>query len=124
VPLHLIMDNYGTPKKQEVRTWLKKHLRFVLPFVPSSSSLAKLIVMGLRHPPQPCSGFGCFTSGTLLPLPGRPSFRDGEDSPLNDYGVAVLHESEQLGVVIDLSHMGTARQFSTFCGEPACLSGM
>jgi hypothetical protein len=25
VPLHLVMDNYGTHKKQEVRTWLKKH---------------------------------------------------------------------------------------------------
>jgi hypothetical protein len=34
VPLHLVMDNYGTHKKLEVRTWLKKHPRFVLHFVP------------------------------------------------------------------------------------------
>jgi hypothetical protein len=25
VPLHLVMDNYGTHKKEEVHTWLKKH---------------------------------------------------------------------------------------------------
>src|SRR5499425_2352653 len=42
VPLHLVMDNYGTHKKQEVRTWLKKHPRFVLHFVPTSSSWLNL----------------------------------------------------------------------------------
>jgi hypothetical protein len=34
VPLHRVMDNYGTHKKPEVQSWLKKHSRFVLHFVP------------------------------------------------------------------------------------------
>jgi transposase len=43
VPLHLVMDNYGTHKKEEVQTWLKKHPRFVLHFVPTSSSWLNLV---------------------------------------------------------------------------------
>jgi len=43
VPLHLVMDNYGTHKEQEVRNWLKKHPRFVLHFVPTSSSWLNLV---------------------------------------------------------------------------------
>src|ERR1700751_6197466 len=43
VPLHLVMDNYGTHKKEEVRAWLKKHPRFVLHFVPTSSSWLNLV---------------------------------------------------------------------------------
>ena len=33
VPLHLIMDNYGTHKHEKVRMWLKRHPRFVPHFV-------------------------------------------------------------------------------------------
>jgi transposase len=43
VPLHLVMDNYGTHKTAEVRTWLKKHPRFVCHFVPTSSSWLNLV---------------------------------------------------------------------------------
>ena len=43
VPLHLVMDNYGTHKKPEVRAWLKRHPRFVLHFVPTSSSWLNLV---------------------------------------------------------------------------------
>jgi transposase len=38
VPLHLIMDNYGTHKHAKVKAWLKRHPRFVSHFVPTSSS--------------------------------------------------------------------------------------
>ncbi len=41
--LHLVMDNYGTHKHQRVRTWLKRHPRFVLHFVPTSSSWLNLV---------------------------------------------------------------------------------
>ncbi len=37
IPLHLVMDNYGTHKHEKVRNWLKRHPRFVLHFVPTSS---------------------------------------------------------------------------------------
>ena len=42
-PLHLIMDNYGTHKTPEVKLWLEKHPRFVIHFVPTSSSWLNLI---------------------------------------------------------------------------------
>ena len=43
VPLHLVMDNYGTHKHENVRAWLKRHPRFVLHFVPTSSSWLNLV---------------------------------------------------------------------------------
>ena len=43
VPLHLILDNYGTHKHEKVRGWLQRHPRFELHFVPTSSSWLNLI---------------------------------------------------------------------------------
>jgi transposase len=43
VPLHLVMDNYGTHKHPRVQTWLQRHPRFVPHFVPTSSSWLNLI---------------------------------------------------------------------------------
>ena len=42
VPLHLVMDNYGTHKHPRVQAWLKRHSRFVPHFVPTSSSWLNL----------------------------------------------------------------------------------
>ena len=36
--LHLVMDNYGTHKHPKAKAWLARHPRFVLHFVPTSSS--------------------------------------------------------------------------------------
>src|SRR5207248_2845081 len=36
--LHLVLDNYGSHKTPEVQKWLKRHGRFVLHFIPTSSS--------------------------------------------------------------------------------------
>jgi transposase/DNA-binding XRE family transcriptional regulator len=41
--LHLILDNYGTHGHARVRRWLEKHPRFVLHFIPTSSSWLNLI---------------------------------------------------------------------------------
>jgi transposase len=41
--LHLVMDNYGTHKHPNVQAWLKKHPRFVIHFVPTSSSWLNLV---------------------------------------------------------------------------------
>lgn len=41
--LHLIMDNYSTHKKLEVKQWLEKHPRFNLHFTPTSSSWLNMI---------------------------------------------------------------------------------
>jgi transposase len=43
LPLHLVMDNYGTHKHPNVRAWLKKHPRFIPHFVPTSSSWLNLV---------------------------------------------------------------------------------
>jgi transcriptional regulator with XRE-family HTH domain/transposase len=43
VPLHLVMDHYGTHQHAQVRAWLKRHPRFVLHCVPTSSSWLNLI---------------------------------------------------------------------------------
>ena len=42
-PLHLVLDNYGTHKHANVRTWLQRHPRFVCHFVPTSSSWLNLV---------------------------------------------------------------------------------
>jgi len=49
VPLHLVIDNYGTHKQPEVQSWLKKHSRFVLHFVPTSSSWLNLVERWFRE---------------------------------------------------------------------------
>jgi transposase len=36
--LHLVMDNYGTHKTPQVKRWLKRHPRFKVHFIPTSSS--------------------------------------------------------------------------------------
>jgi len=43
VPLHLIVDNYGTHKHENVRAWLTRHPRFVFHFVPTSSSWLNMV---------------------------------------------------------------------------------
>lgn len=49
VPLHLIVDNYGTHKHPRVQSWLKHHPRFVLHFVPTSSSWLNLVERWFRE---------------------------------------------------------------------------
>ncbi len=41
--LHLIVDNYATHKRPEVRAWLAKHPRFHLHFTPTSASWMNLV---------------------------------------------------------------------------------
>src|SRR5580704_16939750 len=41
--LHLIVDNYSTHKTKQVQNWLKRHKRFKLHFIPTSSSWLNLV---------------------------------------------------------------------------------
>jgi transposase len=43
VPLHLVMDNYGTHTHPSVQAWMKRHPRFLPHFVPTSSSWLNLV---------------------------------------------------------------------------------
>lgn len=47
--LHLIVDNYGTHKHPKVNAWLKKHPRFHMHFIPTSSSWLNLIERWFRE---------------------------------------------------------------------------
>jgi transposase len=38
MPIHLILDNYGTHKHPDVRQWFDKHPRYHLHFTPTSAS--------------------------------------------------------------------------------------
>ena len=62
VVLHLVMDNYGTHNKPEVRAWLKKHPRFRFHFVPTSSSWLNLVERWFRELSTQCIRRGAFFS--------------------------------------------------------------
>jgi transposase len=47
--LHLVIDNYGTHKHAEVQRWQQEHPRFVVHFVPTSSSWLNLIERWFRE---------------------------------------------------------------------------
>jgi len=47
--LHLIVDNYCTHKHPKVRSWLKRHPRFHMHFIPTSSSWPNLVERWFRE---------------------------------------------------------------------------
>jgi len=47
--LHLIVDNYGTHKHPRVQSWLARHPRFHLHFIPTSSSWLNMIERWFRE---------------------------------------------------------------------------
>src|SRR5437762_3986119 len=60
--LHLILDNYGTHGHERVRKWLAKHPRFVLHFIPTSSSWLNLIERWFAELSQKAVRRGAFRS--------------------------------------------------------------
>jgi hypothetical protein len=60
--LHWVMDNSGTHQTAEVRTGLQRHPRFVLPFVPTSSSGWNLVERWFRELTTACVRRGVFCS--------------------------------------------------------------
>lgn len=47
--LHLIVDNYATHKHPGVQSWLRRHPRFVLHFIPTSSSWLNMVERWFRE---------------------------------------------------------------------------
>jgi transposase/transposase-like protein len=47
--LHLIVDNYNTHKHPKVQAWLKRHRRFHIHFIPTSSSWLNLVERWFRE---------------------------------------------------------------------------
>lgn len=62
IALHLILDNYGTHGHERVRRWLAKHPRFVLHFIPTSSSWLNLIERWFEELSQKAVRRGVFRS--------------------------------------------------------------
>lgn len=62
VDLHLILDNYGTHGHERVRAWLAEHPRFVLHFIPTSSSWLNLIERWFAELSQKAVRRGVFRS--------------------------------------------------------------
>ena len=60
--LHLILDNYGPHGHERVRRWLAKHPRFVLHFIPTSSSWLKLVERWFAQLSQQAVRRGAFRS--------------------------------------------------------------
>jgi len=47
--LHLIVDNYGTHKHPRVKSWLQRHPRFHMHFIPTSSSWLNMVERWFRE---------------------------------------------------------------------------
>jgi len=60
--LHLIVDNYSTHKSPLVKRWLKRHSRFHLHFIPTSSSWLNMIERWFRNITDKAIRRGVFTS--------------------------------------------------------------
>jgi transposase len=59
--LHLIVDNYATHKHPQVKQWLRRHPRFHLHFIPTSSSWLNLIERWFREITEKRIRRGSFT---------------------------------------------------------------
>ncbi len=66
VPLHLVMDNYGTHQHPHVQAWLKRHPRFIPHFVPTSCSWLNLVERWFRELTTQSVRRGSFTSVQAL----------------------------------------------------------
>lgn len=60
--LHLIVDNYATHKHPKVQSWLKRHKRFHIHFIPTSSSWLNVIERWFRDITQNRIRNGVFKS--------------------------------------------------------------
>jgi transposase len=64
--LHLIVDNYGAHKHPRVQTWLERHPRFHLHFIPTSSSWLNMVERWFREITDKRLRRGTFANVTSL----------------------------------------------------------
>ena len=64
--LHLIVDNYATHKHEKVKRWLKRHPRFHVHFIPTSSSWLNIVEGFFRNLDQRRLKRGIFESVPAL----------------------------------------------------------
>jgi transposase len=79
--IHLIVDNYGTHTKPEVKAWLAKHPRFHLHFTPTSSSWLNLVERWFRELTDKMIRRGVFGSVDELIAASEQYLRVHNDDP-------------------------------------------
>ena len=79
--LHLIVDNYATHKHPRVKAWLKRHKRFHLHFIPTSSSWLNLVERWFREITTKRIRRGAFTSVAQLIEAIRAYIDDQNNDP-------------------------------------------
>jgi transposase len=79
--LHLIVDNYATHKHPNVKAWLKRHKRFHLHFIPTSSSWLNLVERWFREITDKRIRRGVFKSVTQLIDAIRAYIDEHNDNP-------------------------------------------
>jgi transposase len=64
--VHLVMDNYGTPKVAKVRSWLARHPRYHVHFTPTSGRWLNLVERLLAEVTERCVRRGSHTAVRVL----------------------------------------------------------
>jgi transposase len=94
VALHLILDNYGTHGHERVRRWLAKHPRFVLHFIPTSSSWLNLVERWFAELSQKAVRRGVIAS-RICSKPSMSSRRLGMPNRRRSYGPPAWKKSSK-----------------------------
>jgi transposase len=79
--LHLIVDNYATHKHPKVKSWLRRHKRFHLHFIPTSSSWLNLVERWFRGITEKRIRRGVFKSVAQLIEAIRAYIEEHNESP-------------------------------------------
>ena len=79
--LHLIVNNYGTHKKPEVKAWLAKHPRFHLHFIPTSSSGLNLVERWFRELTEKRFAAAASIASKNSPMPSMNTWNKTTGSP-------------------------------------------
>ena len=81
LPLHIVVDNYGTHNHPDVRAWLVKNPRISLHFTPTSGSWLNMVEIFFSIITRQAIRRGSFTSVTDL-ITAIEAFIDGWNEPL------------------------------------------
>jgi transposase/DNA-binding CsgD family transcriptional regulator len=79
--IHMICDNYGTHKHPNVQSWLAKHPRFHLHFIPTSSSWLNLVERWFRELTDKALRRGVFHSVNDLVTAIEDYLKANNDNP-------------------------------------------
>jgi transposase len=108
LPLHLILDNYGTHKHPNVKQWLTKHPRFQLHFTPTSSSWLNLVERWFRELTQKRLRRGVFRSVPEL-IAGIEEFLAGYNQDPKPFvwtasANAIIEKVSRCKVILETHH--------------------